>query len=160
MRERKPTVTPPVTDEFGYTSAAMAGLQVFEMSARGSGRTMRLIERVKKGDAIICASSGSARYIRSALRDMKKDGVEVLVRDPKHFPRDPPGTRPHGRAFYDHHFAYLVMEHGIRETARMLGYWQGAMSKTFPEHPDDWQPNPDERNESMMTRQARERGWL
>lgn len=70
-----------LVDEYGFGSAAFAGVRLFEETQRGTGRTSRLIERVKDGDAIVVISREQADLHRRLLRDARKKGVSVLVWD-------------------------------------------------------------------------------
>lgn len=123
------------SDEYGFAAAAMVGLHVFETSARSTGRTLRLVERVTDDDVIIVPSAQMARDMERRLRDAGKK-TKVRVVEPGENPLDRQGTMPRGRAFFEHewvrqHFMRTI-EHGVHT----LDVWQKAMSKTWPEAPE------------------------
>jgi hypothetical protein len=60
-------------DEFGYVAAARTGLRMFETCSRGSGRTMRLIERVTEQDQIIVPNAQIAKRSHYAASGDVKD---------------------------------------------------------------------------------------
>lgn len=55
-------------DEYGFGSAAMTGLRLFEMSGRRSGRTTRMVALADDNDVIVCSNSAEARRVEQLLR--------------------------------------------------------------------------------------------
>lgn len=69
------------SDEYGFVAAARVGLEMFDHSQRGTGRTTRLIERATDNDIVITATDANARHLSSLLRRAGKKTRVVVVRE-------------------------------------------------------------------------------
>lgn len=138
-------------DEYGFGAAAQAGLRMFEQCARQSGRTMRMIERVKDGDQIVVLLEREAKRLRSLLPEAKKPGVVVIVIN-EHMDVEGRVRRPAGRTFFDHEWQRMFFERAIQRAARELEAHQRGTSQTWSQAPDDAGKEADRRLEPFRTR--------
>ncbi|WP_342361377.1 hypothetical protein [Terrarubrum flagellatum] len=129
-------------DEYGFAAATKTGLRLYGMSSRRTGRTSRMIERVRKGDVIICADSREKERVQRLLREAKKAEIDVVVVNPQRTPLRDVGTRPNGRVFFDHGWIERYFEIEIDRAANQLGEWHVAISKTWPEPPESLKDAP------------------
>jgi len=68
-------------DEYGIGSSAIVGLRLFEMSARRSGRTERMISMAGDDDIIVCLDGKEAQRVERLLRAKGKK-TRVTHREP------------------------------------------------------------------------------
>lgn len=122
-------------DEYGFSAAQRMGLRVFETSSRGSGRTMRMIERARDGDQIITHLSKEAKRLESLLRKAGKKKVRVYVCGPDCNPMEI-GRANAGRTFFDHSWMLMHFEQALHNADRDLECLQREMSATWPEAPE------------------------
>lgn len=96
-------------DEYGYAAAAKAGLRVFVLTTRRTGKTEWMLGAVRDGDRIITTTMQEAARLRSELRDRRMTGVTVLVWDPESMRGK---GRISGRTFFDDswHLAFVERE--------------------------------------------------
>jgi hypothetical protein len=126
-----------MADPSGHAAAAIAGMELFEISSRRSGRTSRLLELVQDGDRVICHDERHARLVKQQLRDRGKVAVDVGHAPPcrdgllRRF-----GTMPKGRTFVDHEWARQFFAAAIDEARGDLTKLLTAMSKTWPDAPE------------------------
>jgi len=123
-------------DEFGFAAAGLAGLNMFETTMRGSGRTSRMIERLTDNDQLIVATPKERERIERLLRKAGKSKVRVYAVEPTAHPLRYVGTAPAGRTYYEHTWVYAYFTASIVAAARELTSFQREMSKTWPEAPD------------------------
>jgi len=121
-------------DEYGHSAAAKAGILMFEMGCRQTGRTMRLIERVTNDDQIVAPTSQVAEHLR---RELKRAGkaTQVLVIEPG-TPMYRAGSAPRGRTWFEHTWTQAFFEIALESAKRDLEHFQRSMSKTWPEAPE------------------------
>jgi len=107
-------------DEYGYGAAIKTGLQFFETASRQSGRTTRLLERVKDGDRIIVSNPAMGQLIQGKLAQLGKRLVQVLV-----VPIDgtyPPRVSPRmfgvhsGRTYFEHTWTLEFYKNLLKQT--------------------------------------------
>lgn len=123
-------------DEYGYAAAMKMGLRMFETSSRNSGRTMRLIERVSKGDRIVVATRQMADFIRDRLKQAGKPEVEVRVVEPLSGADLSLETAARGRTFFEHTWQLAYFEKRLEHAADGLEQHQRDTSKTWPDKPE------------------------
>jgi hypothetical protein len=121
-------------DEYGFAAALKLSLRMFEMLNRGTGRTMRLVERVTEEDQIVVASTREAEALRYHLKRAGKPKIRVLVYPPQNFGGF--GPQADGRTFFDHNWTLKFFEHRLRSSEQDLENLQRAVSKTWPEKPE------------------------
>lgn len=106
-------------DFFGIGVAVQAMLRVYFQSARGTGRTTALLERVRSGDRIVFAGSREAERVRRICLARGLD-VECRVVDPS----DPYRVREQGRAqghtFFDHTLVEQCYAHAVADLASLI----------------------------------------
>lgn len=124
-------------DEYGYSAAMKAGLAVFEMSGRGSGRTMRMIERAADEDRIVTTTPREAKRIERILRERGKK-TAVVALEPSALPMERLSTQPLGRTWFDHLWQQAYYEHRMAQADSDLEFFQKAVSKTWPENEADF----------------------
>lgn len=92
-----------VTDAHNMVEACLAGMQVYKLAARQTGRTERLLASLGRGDAVIVGSEAEARRMRARLG--KRSGlIAVVVLDPTvGYPATAAhGWKTKGQAVFDH----------------------------------------------------------
>lgn len=139
-------------DPSGHAAAALAGIEMFELGARRTGRTSRLLEQVQDGDRIICLDR-DRRLLEQQLRDMGKSRVSVGSCQPdpvlllKKF-----GTMPRGRTFVDHEWCRAYFALAINQARQDLAKLLAAMSKTWPDAPPSQRDDTAERMRDFALR--------
>lgn len=88
-------------DHFGIGQAMRGIARVFFQSARQSGRTTSLIESVKDGDRIVCATSKEVPRLQQLCRE-RGLSVECIVIDPRTPERIFQRGTPTGRSIFEH----------------------------------------------------------
>ena len=117
-------------DEYGLFSAVKAGLHTFSMMARRTGRTTRMIERIKDGDILICSTSDERRDIERGLREAGKDKVKIVVQDPtKRF--DNPALRTNGEVHFDHWWVEQRIADALKVTEADLVHIRAAIQREY-----------------------------
>jgi hypothetical protein len=116
-------------DEYGFSAAMAAGLHLFDLAGRRSGRTTRMIERAQDGDLIVCATECERRRLQRLLRDAGKPGVRVIHVGEGESPVSRLGGRRQGRAFFDHEWTRRHFVAALRNAESDLEHWQCAISE-------------------------------
>ena len=60
-------------DFFGIGTALQGSAQIYFRSSRTTGRTTNLVDSVKEGDRIVCASGDEARHVERLLHERKME---------------------------------------------------------------------------------------
>jgi hypothetical protein len=68
-----------MSDARRLTEALQMALRMYDAGARRSGRTTRMIESVREGDAVVCLNQAHAREIRRLLDDRGLKRVSILT---------------------------------------------------------------------------------
>jgi hypothetical protein len=63
-------------DHFGIGAAMVGMTRLYSQTARQTGRTTSLIESLKDGDRVCCATTEEARHLKRMCRDR---GLQVTV---------------------------------------------------------------------------------
>jgi hypothetical protein len=116
-------------NDYGYVAVALAGLELFEMSARRFGRTERLIAAVRDGDRVICSSTDHQRDLKRRLRDAGKPNVTVVVSDPRRGAPLGLVSAKRCRTFFDHPYVLERVRLSIRGAGIELAEWEKEMSR-------------------------------
>lgn len=119
-------------DEYGYGEVAKVAIQLFEQSARQSGRTMRMIERVSDGDRIVVTTDQERRHIEVRLREAGKTKVRVIVWSNDGF-SDAFRGQPEGRTFFDHTWVHQHFLRCLKNAETDLEHLQRETSASWPE---------------------------
>lgn len=126
-------------DEYGLFAAVKAGFHTFSMMARRTGRTTRMIERIKDGDVLICSTSDERRDLEWRLRQAGKDKVKIVVQDPtKRF--DNPALWTNGEVHFDHWWVEQRIADALKVTEADLLHIRAAIQR---EYRVDTDPSPD-----------------
>lgn len=107
-----------------------AGLQIYLQTARRTGRTSRMLDRLKDGDQVVTLSSREADRLRRLAKERKLDVRIVTVSEPH------PGavlatvrTAPRmGHTYFDHLWVEAFFERAIADAARDLDQLESATS--------------------------------
>lgn len=126
-----------VTDEYGFFSATVIGLNMFDGLSRASGRTTRLVERVEDGDQIVCPTTGIANHVSRMLHDAGKKKVRVFSVPVSSVPMSRVGTSPNGRTFFDHTWVSDFLLCRLNEAKADLNVFSREMSKSWPDVPQE-----------------------
>lgn len=128
-------------EDYGMGAATKMAMTVLQQASRRSGRTSRLVERVRSGDWIIVATDPERVRLERLLLEAEKPDVKVRVCPPHreerawHF-----GTNPRGETFFEASWVeqwYMLRVEGLQAEFAKL---QGALSKgrSAPKRFDDW----------------------
>ncbi len=137
-------------DEYGFAAAMRAGAEVFEMSGRQSGRTMRMLERATDGDRIVTTNAQEANRLRGILKEMDKE-VRVVAVDPDRPSLERLPTLSDGRTWFDHLWQKVFFDRALERAEHDLEQIQSATSKTWP------QPNAEPVDDRGLSQQVRSR---
>lgn len=72
-------------EDFGMGAAALAGLRVYEMAARGSGRTLRMVKALPATGQILIAVTNydEGHHVRQLINqhrpDIRRENIDFLV---------------------------------------------------------------------------------
>lgn len=118
---------------YGYMSAMLVGLTVFEESQRGSGRTEDLLQKLEPGDQIVCMPT-HARHIRQRLLDMGKTGVTVTASAPA-------GNSVYGlhrakRTYFEHNWVYNNLKIQLEDIEKSYNAITSMTSEQAPSSDD------------------------
>lgn len=114
-------------DHFGIGAAIYGAARVYFQSARRTGRTTALLDGLKDGDRVCCATSAEARDLE---RQCKERGLKVQVftlppnRALQVFDR---GT-PQGRTIFDHGWVELYYLAALENARTELDHLQREAS--------------------------------
>lgn len=121
-------------DFFGISAGALGALRVYFRSARGTGRTTRLLIAVKDGDRVCFSDSKMAHHFKRLCQEVGKD-IEcrvVPVNAPESILQAP---RSKGRTFFDHALLEELYVRAIDRTAQSISQLE-QMTSALPEPPD------------------------
>lgn len=100
-------------DEYGIGSAASMGLHLYEASSRGTGRTTRMVERLRDDDQVVCRSAKEAERIRRLLKDAGKSTKVVSVQHASDlYDRT---QRAKGRTYFDHDWVHQYFVDAVKD---------------------------------------------
>lgn len=119
-------------DEYGFGSAALATLFLFDLEQRRSGRSSRMIERAQAGDVVVVASPHEMRRLEALLRAIGKTDVRLFVSEHGEFPQGLAGRRIAGRVIFDHDWLRKHFERAIRHAEGALDAWSLRLSEKLP----------------------------
>jgi hypothetical protein len=88
-------------DHFGIGQAMQAAARIYFQSARRTGRTTSLLDSLKDGDRICCATSKEAARLERMCHERKLK-VECIVIDPASPERLMERPTSEGRTIFDH----------------------------------------------------------
>lgn len=114
-------------DIFGIGAAMRCMVDVYCRSARKTGRTTSLLERLKDGDMVCCATQPDALSLEKKCleRGLK---VSFLVRAPRDSWRLPEARRPTGRFFFEHAWIEQFYIHALGQCEHEIDHWQDRLS--------------------------------
>lgn len=72
-----------MADDYGIGSTAVVALRLYDMQSRRSGRTTRMLERVKSGDTIVVSSPEQIRAIERVMREAEIENVRIIAINPR-----------------------------------------------------------------------------
>jgi hypothetical protein len=114
-------------DHFGIGQAMRGMALAYFTTSRRSGRTTSLLESLKDGDRVVCASTQEAELLVRKCRDYRLK-VACIVIDPKH-PEDllQHGTSE-GRTVFDHTWVERFYLNSLEATNRAIDTFQRETS--------------------------------
>lgn len=114
-------------DHFGIGVAIQAAARIYFQSARRSGRTTSLVESLKDGDRVCCASQEAVRQLQRLCAERRLQ-VEFIVIKPAEEPRifeRPPST---GRTLFDHTWVEQYYLDSLKHAERTIQHFQTESS--------------------------------
>lgn len=97
-----------------------AALNLFEQGARRSGRTTRMIEALRNGDTIICASGAYAGELTRLIGRERPELISVRVFVCETFEDAYRRTRGAGRVILDHEWVRVFYHRALDQAEREL----------------------------------------
>lgn len=112
------------TDDYSYVAAAKTAIEIFEFSARRTGRTARMIERLKQGDRVYVVNAEQARYLTRRIHDAGKSGIDVRIfNGVSHMENRAPG-----RVYLDHALQMNWVKDALDAAASRMAEVEDALS--------------------------------
>lgn len=101
----------------GITSNLLTALAIYDQTARGTGRTERLLSQLRERDVVICGTVREADRLRRELRDRRIQNVRTTYAPPTN---DGVMTvvnnyRRSSRFLFDHTFLHAYAEGFVRD---------------------------------------------
>ena len=114
-------------DHFGISAGLLGAAEIYFRSGRRTGRTTSLIESLKNGDRVACASVAEQRRLLQ-LCSQRGITVEIVHLDPARpweiFDRGPSA----GRTLFDHSWVEQVFRNAIEQCAKDIDHLQRESS--------------------------------
>lgn len=110
-------------DRYGFGSAALMALHLYEIAQRGTGRTTSMLDSATDIDAILCLDAREAERLRRELH--RRDKKTVVIRcdlypsgeiDTERLA----GLRVKGRILFDHALALALIEASVHNGERYM----------------------------------------
>jgi len=115
-------------DHFGIGHAMQAMVRVYIQGARQTGRTTSLLESLKDGDRVVCATPKHAGDLERRCRQRGLQ-VDVVVVEPQQAHDDIFKRAPAvGRTVFDHAWIELYYQHVLERAARDIDFLQRETS--------------------------------
>lgn len=93
-------------DTHRLSEAIHMAMRMHELGARQSGRTSRMVERVRDGEMVVCLNAASARRMTELLRQQGKHRVRVVTSAPQQNEFVSTTAGYSGRLHLDHSFVW------------------------------------------------------
>jgi len=120
-------------DHFGMGAALYGAVRIYLHSARGTGRTISMLESLNSGDRIIFASSKEADRVKRLLKDHEKD-IDCIVVDPKSPERLLERGTGQGRTVFDHTWVEQFYLMAITRCEKDIDFFQRELSSFGEPH--------------------------
>lgn len=122
-----------MTDFFGIGPAIKASVVMYETCARGSGRTLSLVNSLKEGDRVVFTNTREAKRVKELAKE-RGITIDYVVIDPK-TPHTLFELRPsQGRSIFDHSWVEQYFKNAIDRAAQDIRYFQTNSSGFGEEH--------------------------
>lgn len=116
-----------MTDFFGIGPAIKSSVIMYQTCARGSGRTLSLVNSLKDGDRVVFTSDKEARRVE---RLAKERGIklEYMIVDPATPHRIYERGSSQGRTIFDHSWVEQYFLNAIEQAAKDIRHFQTETS--------------------------------
>jgi hypothetical protein len=114
-------------DHFGIGAALQGAARVYFQGARRTGRTTSLLDSLRGGDRIVCASRQEARSMEQLCHERKLK-VECIVVAPSGLDRLIERGTSQGRTLFDHGFVEQYYAQALERAAQGIDYFQREAS--------------------------------
>jgi hypothetical protein len=122
-----------MSDPYGHLAGLLAALQAFDVASIQTGRTTRMMARIKAGDQLVVHSSQEKHLAERTLRNAMITGVRIIICPPN--TRDVysrVGTPPNGQTHFSHVWWKLWTENCLMSLMREAATIQRDTSKVLP----------------------------
>lgn len=106
-------------DHFGIGQAMHGMAQVYTLSSRRTGRTTSLVQSLKKGDRVVCATDPERRHLQALCRERQLE-VDIIVVSPQDPSRLFQRGTPEGRTIFDHSWVEAYYLAAIKQCQREI----------------------------------------
>jgi hypothetical protein len=114
-------------DHFGIGQAMKGMARCYFQASRGTGRTTSLLERLKDGDRVCCASSKEAARLTGMFRERNVDAEAIAV-DPQTPQKIFERGRPEGRTIFDESWVEQYYLRALEAAAKYIDRFQREAS--------------------------------
>jgi hypothetical protein len=124
-------------DFFGIGQGVRGVMEIYFMSARRTGRTIRLVRNLNEGDRVFTHSSQEARRIKEMARDRGIHQLDVIPVDRPTMQRMHDvmfrAGKARGKVVIDHTLIEQIYKRELVDIGNMLAQWETASGEAPPE---------------------------
>ena len=120
-------------DLFGIGAAMKSMSRVYFQSARGSGRTVSMVNSLKDGDRVVFTNGREAERVHSMIKErgIKANCIVISVKNPKSIFEHPTSI---GRTIFDHSWVEHFYKDRIDTCAREINNLERESSRYGEAH--------------------------
>ena len=114
-------------DHYGIGTAMLGMVNTYSSAARQTGRTTSLLESLKDGDRIVCATGRESEFMqrRCVKLGLKVTCITVDPKSPEGIFERPPSE---GRTLLDHMWVELYFRHAIERAINAIDHFERQSS--------------------------------
>jgi len=114
-------------DHFGIGAAITGSAHIYFRSARGTGRTVSMLDSLKDGDRIIFTNNNEAKRVEKLFKEDGKN-VQCIVVDPQKPEQLLERGTGQGRTIFDHSWVEQFYINAIERCKRDINFFQRELS--------------------------------
>ena len=116
-----------MSDFFGIGNAFKSMARVYSISARGSGRTLSLVESLKEGDRVWFTNAKEGVRVKHMCKE-RGVTIEALVCEPSNPDRIFRRGTARGKVIFDHSWVEQFYLNALENAERNIDLWQKESS--------------------------------
>lgn len=120
-------------DDYGIGNSVRGAIRILFSGSRGTGRTIRMLERYQEGDRIIVTNDREKRRLKHLGKELGKE-IQCIVVDPEVPSSLLDHGTPQGRSIFDHTWVEQFYECATTETFGRLKHLQEITSGSGVKH--------------------------